>query len=66
MKYDLTLAKLKNTDFLLLYERFIIGDSLRPKEYVCLLANAICFTNANDVNVQHLGYRIIVEYCNQT
>jgi hypothetical protein len=66
MKYDLTLAKIKNTDFSLLYDRFIIGESLRQKEYESLLAIAICFTNANDVNVQQLGYRIIVEYCNQT
>lgn len=66
MKYDLTLAKIKNTNFASLYNRFIIGEQLRHKEYEILLAIAICFTNANDVNVQQLGYRIIVEYCNQT
>ncbi len=66
MKFDLTLAKIKNTDFSSLYDRFIIGESLCPKEYECLLAIAICFTNADDVNVQQFGYRIIVEYCNQT
>ena len=31
-----------------------------------MLAIAICFTNADDTNVQQLGYRIVVEYCNQT
>lgn len=65
MRYDLTLAKIRNTDFVTLYNRFIIGDPLRQKECECLLAIAICFTNADDVNVQQLGYRIIVEYCNQ-
>ena len=29
------------------------------------MAIAICFTNADDTNVQGLGYRIVVEYCNQ-
>ena len=66
MKHDLTLAKIKNTDFAVLYDRFIIGEPLHSKEYECLLAIAICFTNADDLNVQRFGYRIIVEYCNQT
>ena len=66
MNYDLTLAKINNTDFKLLYEKFIIGEKLKQKQYEILLAIAICFTNAKDVNVQQLGYRIVVEYCNQT
>ena len=66
MKYDLTLTKIKNTDFNLLYDRFIIGEKLSEKQYEILLAVAICFINANDVSVQRLGYRIIVEYCNQS
>lgn len=66
MKYDLTLAKIRNTDFASLYDRFIVGEKLRQKQYETLLAIAICFTNADDVNVQQLGYRIVVEYCNQT
>ena len=66
MKYDLTLAKIKNTDFASLYDRFIIGEKLSKKRYEILLAIAICFTNADDINVQQLGYRIVVEYCNQT
>ena len=65
MKFDLTLKKLNNTEFPLLYERFIIGEELSPKEYECLLAIAICLINATDVLVQQLGYRIIVEFCNQ-
>ncbi|MDO5558323.1 MAG: DEAD/DEAH box helicase [Oscillospiraceae bacterium] len=66
MKNDLTLAKIRNTDFALLYDRFIIGEKLSKKQYEILLAIAICFTNADDINVQQLGYRIVVEYCNQT
>ena len=66
MKYDLTLAKIKNTDFASLYDRFIVGEKLGQKQYEILLAIAICFTNADDTKVQQLGYRIVVEYCNQT
>ena len=66
MKYDLTLAKIRNTDFASLYDKFIIGEKLSQKQYEILLAIAICFTNADDINVQQLGYRIVVEYCNQT
>lgn len=65
MKYDLTLAKIRNTDFASLYDRFIIGEKLSKRQYDILLAIAICFTNADDTNVQGLGYRIVVEYCNQ-
>ena len=65
MKYDLTLAKIRNTDFASLYDRFIIGEKLSKSQYEILLAIAICFTNADDTNVQGLGYRIVVEYCNQ-
>lgn len=66
MKYDLTLAKIRDTDFASLYDRFIVGEKLSQKQYEILLAIAICFTNADDTNVQQLGYRIVVEYCNQT
>ena len=66
MRYDLTLAKIRNTDFASLYDRLIVGEKLSQKQYEILLAIAICFTNADDTNVQQLGYRIVVEYCNQT
>ena len=66
MKYDLTINKIKNTNFASLYDRFIIGEELSSKQYETLLAIAICFLNADDTNVQQLGYRIIVDYCNQT
>lgn len=66
MKYDLTLRKIKNTNFASLYGSFIVGNKLNKKQYESLLAIAICFTNADNMHVQHLGYRIIVDYCNQT
>lgn len=66
MKNDLTLSKIKNTNFSLLYDKFIVGERLTPKQLESLLAICICFTNAKDTNVQQLGYRIIVDYCNRT
>lgn len=65
MWYDLTIAKIKNTSFSTLYDRFIIGEELSKKEYECLLSIAICFTYAEDNDVQRFGYRIIVDYCNK-
>ena len=66
MKFDLTLKKIKKTNFASLYNRFIIGEKLNQKQYEILLAIAICFINADNTYVQQLGYRVVVEYCNQT
>ena len=66
MKYDLTLRKIKNTGFASLYNKFITRQNLSRNEYGTILSIAICFINAENVSVQQLGYRIIVEYCNQT
>ena len=66
MKYDLTLAKIRNTEFASLYDKFIIGEKLSQKQYEILLAIAICFTTADGINVPQLWYRIVVVYCNQT
>lgn len=49
MKNDLTIAKIKHTDFAELYDKFIIGKKLNQKQYETLLAIAICFTNADDI-----------------
>ena len=65
MKLDLTLNKLKNTNFSSLYNSFMVKSELSTKQYQSLLALAICFSNATDENIKRLGYRIIVEYCNQ-
>lgn len=65
MKFDLTIAKIKNIEFNNLYDDFIIGKDLCREKCEALLALAVCFINAKDKNVQKLGYRIIVEYCNR-
>lgn len=63
---NLTLRKIKNTDFPSLYARFILGTTLTTDEYRKLLAIAVIFINSTDIHVQRLGYRIIVAYSNQT
>lgn len=65
MNEDITLRMIKGTIFRSLYNRFIIGFDLSKKEYENLLALAICFVRSKNGDVQKLGYRIIVEYCNQ-
>ena len=66
MNYDLTIRQIKKTDFISLYNLFLTGKDMNLKQYETVLALAICFINANDEDVKRLGYRIIVEYCNQT
>ena len=66
MKNDLTLKKIKNTNFEVLYNDFIIRKPFNKKQYEKMLSIAICFLNAKNTFVKQLGYRIIVEYCNQT
>lgn len=63
---DLTLAKIKNSSAAPIYRRFILGETLNANEYETLLALAVCFLNADAVDVRRLGYRILVEYGNQT
>ncbi len=63
---DLTLAKIKNSSAAPIYRRFIVGEKLSDSEYVTLLKLALCFLNAEAVDVRRLGYRILVEYGNQT
>ncbi|MBR4835351.1 MAG: DEAD/DEAH box helicase [Thermoguttaceae bacterium] len=65
-KRNLTLEQIKKTSFDALYHRFILGETLNANEYETLLALAVCFLNADAVDVRRLGYRILVEYGNQT
>lgn len=62
----LTLNRLRNTDFDILYQKLIIGNHITETEYKKLLTLAIIFINESDQNILKLGYRIIVLYCNQT
>ena len=54
MKYDLTLSKIRNTQFSKLYNDFIAGNTLNQKQYESILAIAICFTNAIDEHASFL------------
>ena len=67
MSNKLTLRKLKNTGFPGLYKTFMINpDQKNKKELVSILSIAIVLINLDDEVLQHLGYRIIVEYCNRS
>jgi len=65
MRFDLTIAKIKNIEFDNVYDDFIIGKDICREKCEALLALAVCFINAKDKNVKKLGYRIVVEYCNR-
>ncbi len=66
MSNKLTLRKLKNTSFPDLYRRFMVGVELANSELVSLLSIAVVLINLEDEVLQHLGYRIIVEYSNKS
>lgn len=66
MKNELTLRKLKNTVFPELYRRFMVKDNHSDSDMAKVLAVAAYLINLNDDNLNRLGYRVIVEYCNQT
>ena len=62
----LTLNRLRNTNFDVLYKKLILGDYISEREYKKLLTLAVIFINEPDQNISKLGYRIIVLYCNLT
>ena len=64
-KKDITLARIKNTNFPHLYKRFLLNE-LTDNEIVNLLSIAIIFLNSTDKYIKALGYRIIIIYCNRT
>lgn len=66
MSNKLTLRKLKNTSFPDLYRRFMIGGELANSELVSILSIAVVLINLEDEVLQHLGYRIVVEYSNKS
>ena len=61
----LTLRFLKNTDFNKLYQRLLTKDVLDKDDLENLLSVAIYLINNENEDIRHLGYRIIVDYCNQ-
>lgn len=66
MKKDLTLARIRNTDFSQLYKNFVLGKKLPLKDVQKILTIATIFLNSNNKDVQNFGYRIILIYCNKS
>lgn len=65
-KADLTLARLKNTNFPSVYKNFILNKSSDGIDYHSVLSLAVVLINSQNIHVQRLGYRMVVVYCNQT
>lgn len=63
---ELTLSRIKNTQFNKLFKKIVLEESLSQVEYQKLLSIAIVLLNEKDLHVRRLGYRVIVLYCNQT
>ena len=66
MGNELTLRKLKNTEFPELYSKYMITGEADFPNLEKLISVAVYLINIDDVTLQHLGYRIIVNYCNNS
>ena len=66
MSKELTLSRLKNTDFIKIYSKFLKNDQLTRSDYEVVLSLAVCFINSQNADINRLGYRIIVQYANRT
>lgn len=66
MPKELTLSRIRNTQFIDVYKNFLQNGTLENKDYELLLSLAVCFINSKNTDINHLGYRIIVQYCNKT
>lgn len=62
---ELTIRRIKNTEFVNLYSKLITNAELSYCEREKLLEIAIIFINSQDLYVKRLGYRIIVVYSNR-
>ena len=62
---QLTLKKLKNTKFENLYKKILLGNC-DQRDYSFLLSLSVLLLNSDDINLQNLGYRIILMYSAQT
>lgn len=63
---DLTLGRLKNTEFPDLYRKFILDNELNSNQNQTMLELAIVFLNSENDDIRKLGYRIVLKYCNMT
>lgn len=66
MKKDLTLNRIKNTNFPTIYQEFILNKNPGSVDYQSILSLAIILINSENEYIQKLGYRMVVTYCNHT
>lgn len=62
----LSLNNLGKTKFIELYQKLFYREKLNIIDYEKLLTLALIFLNQEDINIQRLGYRIIIFYSNKT
>nr|WP_243870643.1 DEAD/DEAH box helicase [Enterocloster clostridioformis] len=60
------MARIRNTDFPILYKKFILDCEITKLELKKILTIATIFLNSTNQNIQNLGYRIILIFCNRT
>lgn len=63
---NLTIRIINNTNFPEAYEDFLLNRNMNELKYRKMLSLATLFLNSLNKNIQRLGYRIIVIYCNRT
>lgn len=63
---NLTIRIINNTNFPEAYEDFLLNRNMNESKYRKMLSLATLFLNSLNKNIQRLGYRIIVIYCNRT
>ena len=63
---DLTLSRLKNTQFPQHYKLFLESKELSIIQRKIMLELAVVFLNSESENIKKLGYRIILKSCNKT
>ncbi|MDP3305781.1 MAG: DEAD/DEAH box helicase [Erysipelotrichaceae bacterium] len=62
---ELTLKRLKNTNFPEFYKKFILSSEIESIDKQKILELAVLFINSSNQDVNKLGYRIILKYCNK-
>ncbi len=62
---EINLRLIRKTGFLNLYERLLKNENLSADEKLRLLKLGIIFLNSEDIFVERLGYRIILQYSNK-
>ncbi|MED5238819.1 MAG: DEAD/DEAH box helicase [Pseudomonadota bacterium] len=63
---ELTLKRLRNTEFPKLYSRLVFGEGLSDIDKIKILSVAVVLVNCDDVDLANLGYRIALFYGNET